>query len=179
MVLPFGLCKAPTTFQREILSIFLDLISEGLDLYMDDFTPYVNEFEQALQNLEKIIERCVSTRLCLSNEKFHMMMTEGVVLGHYIFVAGIQVDLSNIEVILMVPTPLTQIEVRNFLGYVGYYHQFIEQFSKIVAPLYVLTGNVNSNGLINAMFLLQILRSWSQQPMCYEGQIGTCHSIFQ
>jgi hypothetical protein len=65
-VFPFELCNAPTTFQRAILSIFSDLISEGLEVYMDDFTPYDNNFDQALNNLEKVLERCITTRLCLS-----------------------------------------------------------------------------------------------------------------
>jgi len=39
-VLPFGLCNAPTLFQREILSILSDLMNEGLELYMDDFNPF-------------------------------------------------------------------------------------------------------------------------------------------
>jgi hypothetical protein len=54
-VLPFELCNAPTTFQRAILSIFSDLISEGLEVYMDDFTLYGDDFDQALTNLEKVI----------------------------------------------------------------------------------------------------------------------------
>ena len=63
---------------------------------MDDFTPYGNEFERDLQNLENVLERCIFTRLCLSHEKCHMMMTEGVVLGHYVSVIGIQVDPTKI-----------------------------------------------------------------------------------
>lgn len=42
-------------------------------------------------------------------------MTGGLVLGHYISVAGIQVDPTKIEVILKLPTPLTQNEVCSFL----------------------------------------------------------------
>ena len=56
---------------------------------MYDFTPYGEDFDQALEMLEKVLERCISTRLCISNEKCHMMMTEGVILGHYISAAGI------------------------------------------------------------------------------------------
>jgi hypothetical protein len=59
---------------------------------MDDFTPYDDDFDQALNNLEKVLERCIATRLCLSHEKCHMMMTKGVVLGNYIFADGIRVD---------------------------------------------------------------------------------------
>ena len=56
---------------------------------MDDFTPYGDDFDQAMQTLEKFLEQCISTRLCLSNVKCHMMMTGGIILGHYISTAGI------------------------------------------------------------------------------------------
>lgn len=88
-------------------------------------------------------KRCndVATRLCLSNEKCHMMMMEGVILGHYIFVDGIQVDPANIEVMILLSTPCTQTELRSFLGYAGYYCKFINFFSQIAVPLYDLIGN--------------------------------------
>jgi hypothetical protein len=70
-----------------------------------------------------------------------MMMTEGVVLGHYISANGIRVDPTKIEVILNLPTPRTQTEVRSFLGTSGYYRRFMENFAKTVAPLNALTGN--------------------------------------
>jgi hypothetical protein len=83
---------------------------------MNDFTPYGDNFDQALNNLEKILERCIATRLCLSHEKCHMMITESVVLGNYIYANGIKVNPTKIEVILNLPTPHTQTEVRSFLG---------------------------------------------------------------
>lgn len=51
---------------------------------MDDFTPYGDNFEEALTNLGKVLKRCKETQLSLSTEQCHMMMMEGVVLGHYI-----------------------------------------------------------------------------------------------
>jgi hypothetical protein len=48
-VLPFGLCNAPATFQREILGIFSDLIDDSVEIYMDDFTPYGDSFEEGLK----------------------------------------------------------------------------------------------------------------------------------
>jgi hypothetical protein len=44
MVLLFGLCNALTTFQRVVLNIFLDLIHDIIEIYMDEFTPYGNSF---------------------------------------------------------------------------------------------------------------------------------------
>jgi hypothetical protein len=69
-------------------------------------------------------------RLCLSHEKCHMMMKKGVVLGNYITVDGIRLEPVKIEVILNLPTPRTQTEVRSFLGASGYYRRFMENFAR-------------------------------------------------
>eukprot|EP00253_Pinus_taeda_P026991 PITA_26991 len=77
---------------------------------MDDFTPYGDDFDPALDTLEKFLQRCIATRLCLSHEKCYMMMTEGLILGNYISTAGIQVDPAKIQILLLIPTPTTQME---------------------------------------------------------------------
>ena len=38
MIMPFGLCNAPTTFQRRMLNIFSDLVERIMEVYMDDIT---------------------------------------------------------------------------------------------------------------------------------------------
>ena len=58
IVFPFGLCNAPATFQRAVLVIFVDLIHDCVEVYMDDFTSYGNTFQEALDNLEKVLIRC-------------------------------------------------------------------------------------------------------------------------
>ena len=65
-----------------------------------------------------------------------MLLTEGIVLGHHISPEGIKVDPSKVEIILKLPNPKSQKDVRIFLGYASYYHRFIENFSKIVLPLF-------------------------------------------
>jgi hypothetical protein len=59
---------------------------------MDDFTVYGNTFKEALENIEKVLIRCQVTNLALSNEKCFMLQTEGIVLGHCVSFAGINVD---------------------------------------------------------------------------------------
>ena len=55
LVLPFGLCNALATFQRAIISIFSDISTDCLEIYMDDFTTYGQTFEEAQENLEKVL----------------------------------------------------------------------------------------------------------------------------
>jgi hypothetical protein len=67
-----------------------------------------------------------------------MLITKGIVLGHYIFSKGIQVDPKKIQIIQDLPTPSSQKDVHIFLGHVGYYKTFIQNFSKISSPLFSL-----------------------------------------
>nr|CAN67037.1 hypothetical protein VITISV_027221 [Vitis vinifera] len=45
----FGLCNAPATFQRCMLSIFSDMVERILEVFMDDITAYGSAFEDCLQ----------------------------------------------------------------------------------------------------------------------------------
>ena len=90
--MPFGLCNAPTTFQRCMMSMFFDLVEEAMEILMDDFSVYGSSFENCLENLETILQRCQDKNLALYWEKCHFIVIEGIVLGHKIFVAGLEVD---------------------------------------------------------------------------------------
>eukprot|EP00253_Pinus_taeda_P003111 PITA_03111 len=83
-VLPFGLCNDPATFQRAVLSIFAELVHDSVEIYMDDFTPYGSNFQEALTNLGKFLAKRIKMNLSLSPEKCEFLMIEGTVLGHSI-----------------------------------------------------------------------------------------------
>ena len=53
--MPFGLCNAPATFQRCMMSMFSDLVEEVMEIFMDDFTVYGSSFEHCLNNLETVL----------------------------------------------------------------------------------------------------------------------------
>ena len=42
--MPFGLCNAPATFQRCMMSMFLDLVESAMEIFMDDFSVYGSSF---------------------------------------------------------------------------------------------------------------------------------------
>jgi hypothetical protein len=105
---------------------------------MDDFTVYGNDFQQALENLEKLLIRCRETNLSLSHEKYRMMLTRGIVLGHHISGTRIKVEPTKIDIISQIKILISQKEVKIFLGHVGYYRRFIQNFTNLAAPLFKL-----------------------------------------
>ena len=133
--MPFGLYNAPATFQRCMMSMFSDLAEEVMEIFMDDFTIYGSSFEHCLQNLGTVLQRCQDKNLALNWEKCHFMATEGIVLGHRIFVAGLEVDQAKVSIIKTLLPPTIVKGIRSFLGHAGFYRRFIRDFSKIVRPL--------------------------------------------
>nr|GEV54652.1 reverse transcriptase domain-containing protein [Tanacetum cinerariifolium] len=133
--MPFGLCNAPGTFQRCLMAIFHDMIEKTMEVFMDDFSVFGNSFSTCLTNLEKMLKRCEDTKLAINWEKSHFMVKEDIVLGHKISKKGIEVDKAKIEVISMLPHPITVKGIRSFLGHAGFYRQFIKDISKISRPM--------------------------------------------
>ncbi|CAN6454464.1 unnamed protein product [Victoria cruziana] len=133
--MPFGLCNAPGTFQRCMLSIFSDMLEDTMEVFMDDFSIYGSSFDDCLQKLERVLIRCEETNLVLSWEKSHFMVREGIVLGHVVSERGIEVDKAKIETIAKLVPPSCVREIRSFLGHAGFYRRFIKDFSKISRPL--------------------------------------------
>nr|GFA50854.1 reverse transcriptase domain-containing protein [Tanacetum cinerariifolium] len=63
------------------------------------------------------------------------MVKEGIVLGHKISKNRIKVDKAKVNVIAKLPHPTTVKGIRSFLGHVGFYRRFIQDFLKIARPM--------------------------------------------
>ena len=133
--MPFGLCNAPATFQRCMLSIFSDMVERIMEVFMDDITVYGSSYEECLLHLEVVLHRCIEKDLVLNWEKCHFMVQKGIVLGHIISKNGIEVDKARVELIVKLPPPTNVKGIRQFLGHAGFYRRFIKDVSKISKPL--------------------------------------------
>ncbi|GJT43510.1 reverse transcriptase domain-containing protein [Tanacetum coccineum] len=96
--MPFGLCNAPATFQRCMLAIFHDMIEESVEVFKDDFSVFGNSFDKCLNSLDKMLQHCKDAHLVLNWEKCHFMVREGIVLGHKVSGAGLEVDKAKINI---------------------------------------------------------------------------------
>lgn len=56
-------------------------------------------------------------------------------LGHIVSGDGIRVDAQKIEAVKNWPKLTSLIDIKSFLGLVGYYYRFVERFSSLSAPL--------------------------------------------
>ncbi|GJV49567.1 reverse transcriptase domain-containing protein [Tanacetum coccineum] len=122
-----------------MMDIFHDMIKKTMEVFMDDFSVFGNSFDSCLSNLEKMLKRCEDTNLVLNWEKCHFMCKEGIVLGHKISKAGIEVDRAKVNVIAKLPHPTTVKGVRSFLGHADCIDAFQTLKKKLTeAPILVI-----------------------------------------
>ncbi|KAL7583021.1 uncharacterized protein LOC111895517 [Lactuca sativa] len=69
---------------------------------------------ECLQNLTKILQRCINTNLVLNYEKCHFMVDNGLILGHVVSQIGLEVDKAKIDVIKSLPYPTNIREEADF-----------------------------------------------------------------
>ena len=81
--------------------------------------------------------------LCPKLGKMSFYGNDGIILGHKVSAAGIEVDRAKIEVMTGLPAPKNVKDVRSFLGHAGFYRRFIQDFSKIARPLNNLVQGSN------------------------------------
>ena len=135
--MPFGLCNAPATFHRCMMAIFFDFIGESMEVFMDDFLVFGPSFDACSEHLTQILDVCVKKRLVILHgmrqgwEKSYFMVREGIMLGHLVSSKGLEVDKAKVEVIQDLALPKSIRELRSFLGHVGFYRCFIQDFAKV------------------------------------------------
>ena len=56
-------------------------------------------------------------------------------LGHVLSDSGVSVDPEKVEVVMSWERPKSVFEIRSFLRLAGYYRRFIEDFSRLAAPM--------------------------------------------
>ncbi|GJY01160.1 reverse transcriptase domain-containing protein [Tanacetum coccineum] len=116
----FWLMQCTGTFQGGMMAIFHDMIEKTMEVFMDEFLVVGNSFENCLSRIDKMLQRCEDTNLCLNWEKSHFMVKEGIILGHKISIKGIEVDKAKVDVIAKLPHPTTVKGVRSFLDHAVY-----------------------------------------------------------
>ena len=131
--MPFGLCSAPSCFQKIMSTIFAGI--PGVVIFLDDIvvhgpTPSIHD-----QRLTQVLDTLASHNLTLNDEKCIFSAPEVEFVGFRLTSDGLSPLQSNIEAIQRLPMPASPAQLASFLGMTAYYLRFLPQYSAITAPL--------------------------------------------
>src|ERR1700721_1888251 len=135
LVLPFGLCNAPATFQKLMHDIFWEVLDKFVIIYLDDIIVYSKTREEHLRHLKIVLNLIKTHKLYVNPKKCEFFVQEIEFLGHIISTNGISMDTRKIKAIVDWPVPQNRHDVMSFLGLANYYRKFIKDFSAIVTPI--------------------------------------------
>jgi len=139
VVMPFSVTNAPAVFMDYMNRIFQPFLDKFVVVFIDDILIYSKTREQHAEHLRLVLGVLREKHLYAKLSKCEFWMDEVQFLGHVISAQGIAVDPAKVEAVVKWESPKSTTEIKSFVGLAGYYRIFIEGFSKIVAPLTLLT----------------------------------------
>ena len=139
IVMPFGLCNAPATFQRLMNKIFTKEIGDFVCVYLDDILIFSRSIEEHLEHLRRVLTRLRESKLYAKLHKCEFLKDKVDYLGFEISTQGIHASPEKVKAVVEWPRPENVHDVRSFLGLASYYRKFIRGFSEIARPLTDLT----------------------------------------
>ena len=107
--------------------------------YLDDILIYSTDELEHEAYIKQVIERLRAAGLQADIKKCEFGVKWTKYLGFIISTEGIRVDPDKVKVIADWKYPRTIRGVQSFLGFCNFYRRFIQDYSRIAAPLTRLT----------------------------------------
>jgi hypothetical protein len=143
LVMPFGLCNAPATFQSYINDTLREFLDDFVSAYIDDALVFSDTDEEHPTHVRAVITKLRDAGLQIDIDKSEFHVRETKYLGLIVGTEGLKMDPAKVEAIEKWERPQTIKDVQSFLGFANYYRQFIEKYSKVAAPLTDMTKGLN------------------------------------
>ena len=141
LVMFFGLCNLPTTFQTMMNHIFCDLINKGkVVVYMDDIMIFTKTLNKHRQIVQEVLQILCENKLSLKHTKCDFKTQEIEYLGLIVLEGQIKMDPGKVKGVTDWPISKSHKELWGFLGFLNFYCHFIKSFSKVACPLNALTS---------------------------------------
>jgi hypothetical protein len=150
LVMPFGLCNAPSTFQSLMNHVFHPFLCHFVLVFFDDILIYRKTWIDHLAHVDRVLHLLSQQQLFLKQSKCDFGASELEYLGHLVGKDGARVDPKNIEAMQDWPHPKTLKSLHGFLGLIGYYRKFVKNYGKIATPLTALLKKNSFNWTTNA-----------------------------
>jgi transposase InsO family protein len=145
LVMPMGLTNAPATFQTMMNSILGDRLFQYVLVYLDDIVVFSDTLEDHVRHLDEVLQLLSSNELYAKPHKCKIGASEIEFCGHIISHGSSRPTRDKAEAIASWPVPKNVHEVRQFLGLVGFYRQYIPGHAKLFAPLQELLKELDAS----------------------------------
>jgi hypothetical protein len=138
LVMPFGLCNSPSTFQSLMNHVFRPFLRHFVLVFFDDILIYRKTWTNHITHVDRVLHLLSQHQLFLKQSKCAFGASEVEYLGHLVGKDGVRVDLKKIEDMKDWPHSKTLKILHGFLGLTGYYHKFVKNYGNIATPLTAL-----------------------------------------
>jgi hypothetical protein len=138
LVMPFGICNAPATFQALMNDILRPFLCRFVLVFFDDILIYSKSWADHLRHLRAVLSEFRRHTLFVKRSKCAFGVASIAYLDHTITEARVAMDSAMVQAIHDWPVPRSARAVCGFLGLAGYYRKFIHNYGSIAAPLTVL-----------------------------------------
>ena len=138
--IPFGLMNAPAAFQR-CMNECLDGLRDKICIpYLDDILFYSKTFEEHVRDVQQVLRRLQEHGIKVKPSKCNFFQRRVRYLGRIVSGDGYSLDPEDTVAAhnLAKQKPERVGDVRKVLGFLSYYRQYIQDFSRIAKPLYDL-----------------------------------------
>ena len=139
LVMPFGFRNAPAVFQRVVHNLLeKHSLSKFTQNYLDNILVHSKNPSEHLEHLEKVFNALKQENIKLKLSKCQFAQRKVNYLGHTLTKNQIVPLCDNTKSIKNFPTPTNVKSLQKFLRKVNFYHKFISNAPKVLAPLYRL-----------------------------------------
>ena len=138
-VMPFGLTNAPAAFIDLMHRVFQPYLDQFIVVFVDDILIYSQSEWEHEYNLRIVLQLLRDHQMYAKFSKCEFWLTEVRFLGHMVSASGMSVDPEKVKAVMSWERPMSVLEIRSFLGMARYYRRFIEDFSRLAAPMMRLT----------------------------------------